>query len=113
KDVRSTIPVWHDAAVRNLVQEDKGYLCVLNTYREELSELAGDKYYASPNAITGVVKKIIAVIKGESVHADDARNQEASIVDNIVQQLKNAKNPVIITGTSSYNLSLIQAAADL
>ena len=67
RDVRSTIPVWHDAAVKNLVQEDKGYLCVLNTYKEELSELADEKYYASPKAITAMVKKIIALLKGESI----------------------------------------------
>jgi NADH-quinone oxidoreductase subunit G len=113
KDVRSTIPVWHDSAVRNLVQEDKGYLCVLNTYREELSELADEKYYASPKAITEMVKKIIALLKGETIQTNDTQNREETLANNIVQQLRNAKNPVVITGTSCYSLSLIRAAADL
>ncbi len=113
KDVPGSVPAWNDAAVRNFVQEDKGYLCVLNTYREELSELADEKYYASPKAITSLVKKIIALLKGENIHQDDAKNSEGKFADGIVQQLKKAKNPIIITGISCYNLSLIQAAADL
>jgi NADH-quinone oxidoreductase subunit G len=86
---------------------------MLNTCREELSELADEKYFASPKVITGVVKKITALLKGENIQADDTKNKEESLACSIVEQLKKAKNPVVITGTSSYSLSLIQAAADL
>lgn len=101
------IPEWHDSAVRNMVQEDKGWLGILNTYKESLSPSANEMYVAKPVAITELLMNVIALIKGET------SSDKNTLANTIAGQLKKAKHPLIITGTGCFSIDVLHAAMEL
>ncbi len=103
------IPGWQDAAVRELAQHDRSPLAILSSYASRLDDVASDVVIDGPAALAEVGAAIAARISDK---APPANSSEESVA-RIAKQLLNAKRPLLIAGSSSGNIGLIQAAANI
>ena len=94
---------WHDAAVRELAQDDRSELIVLTPMQDRLDDVASESHRLAPNDIVAMVGQITASIGSE----------EPSHAKDIATILINAKRPLIISGTSLGSTNIIKAAANL
>ncbi|CAN5136499.1 NADH-quinone oxidoreductase subunit NuoG [soil metagenome] len=108
-----SIPAWHDAAVKELVQEEKGFLASISITVSPLDEIASLKLIAAPDDIARLGLAIAHQLNNslpEVPGADDAMLEQASA---IAKELKKAKNPVIISGISSRKDTVVHAAFNI
>lgn len=107
------IPMWLDSAIKELAQEDKGFLAVLNVSTSPLDELATHTRHATPDDVSRAAFAIAAYLQPAKLQAVDFSEELTNQAKVIGDALKQAKNPVIITGVSSYNDNVIKAAFDI
>ncbi len=104
------IPAWQDAAVRELAQNERSPLALLSSYASRLDDVASDCVIDSPAALA---QQGFAIASELSNQAAAAESDHGDTVKRIAQQLKAAKRPLIIAGTSAGSIALIQAAANI
>lgn len=109
----SSIPAWHDAAVRELVQEEKGFLANITIAGSPLDEIAAHTFYAAPDdiarlgfAIAHQLNTSLPSVQG----ADEELLNRANIIATALQQ---AKHPVILGGITCCSEGIIKAAFDI
>ena len=97
------ISQWHDAAVRELTQDDRSPLVLLSPMADRLDDIASESLRLAPNDIVSLVEQITDAIESdEPSHARD-----------IASMLLNAKRPLIISGTSLQSVNVLKASANL
>ena len=99
---------WHDAAVRALAQHERSPLVVATPMVDRLDDVAVSALRLAPEDITNLAIEVTALVSGDT-HASATSEQAQAIAD----MLRAAQNPLIISGTSSGDLNIIQAAANL
>jgi NADH-quinone oxidoreductase subunit G len=101
---------WNDAAVKELVQEKKGYLAVLAVAGSPLEEIATTVDHAAPDDLARLGFAIAGILQGtrEAVPGLDEKTLKLAV--EIAETLQHAHHPVIISGTSCYNEAIIKAA---
>jgi NADH-quinone oxidoreductase subunit G len=104
------IPLWNDAPVRELAQDTKSPLFIATTCADSLDEIAKKTYRASSGDIAGLGFAIAKSIESKSTDVVSHKTDIQALADRIAMSLKNAKKPLIISGVSSGNESVIQAA---
>lgn len=100
------IPKWHDLAVRELQHDNITPLFIATPLATSLDESAKHIYRASVIDITSMAMDI-AYDLNENNHSVNTPYQD------IINALKDAKHPLIITGISSENFLLINACEDI
>lgn len=99
------IPVWNDAATREVVQEATGPFYIATVHVTKLDDIATQSYYAHPDNIARLVYAVSASVETQCI--------ASPLVVEIAKALLAAKKPLIIAGTSLYSEVLIQSAATL
>ncbi|SFD22013.1 NADH dehydrogenase subunit G [Chitinophaga sp. CF118] len=103
------LPAWHDVAVKELVQEAKGFLANVTVLPSPLNEIAACSMQGAPDDMARLGFGI-AHILNPTLPSVGVIMEKAII---IAEALKHAKRPVIITGTGGCNDGLIRAAYDI
>ncbi len=110
---QASIPVWHDAAAREVIQEEKGPLFIATVSNTKLHEVATGAFHAAPDdiarlgyAIAHLLDPTLPAVTGLSPEAEDFIRQAADA-------LLAAKRPVIISGMSCDCATVIKAAANV
>lgn len=106
------IPHWHDAAVRELVQEEKGPLFVATPYSTKLDEIAKEVFHENIEEIASFGFALANYIKNGN-SGIKLKNATETGIKSIAEELAKAKNPLIISGTSCKNEKIIEAAANI
>jgi NADH-quinone oxidoreductase subunit G len=104
------IPVWNDAAVKEVVQEDKGFLANCSVVSSQIDEIATSIYRAAPDDIARlgfIVASLLNPSLPADANADETLLSKAKIISDALQK---AKRPVIISGISCYNQAIIRAS---
>ena len=109
----SHIPQWQDAAVRELAQHDRSPLSILSTYVSRLDDVASDKLVDTLPNLASIAYEIANKISSQSPFSGTASTENSAAVEKIAAQLQSAKRPLVIAGSSSGNLDLIRAAANI
>jgi NADH-quinone oxidoreductase subunit G len=106
------LPGWHDAAVRELVQQDKGFLANCTIAASPLDEISTCVLHKAPDDVARLGFAIANRLNDAvpAVQLDNDTSTNAALIASALQQ---AKRPVIISGTGSYNEALIRAAFDI
>lgn len=111
--VQTRVPLWNDAAIKEFVQEEKGFLANITVTPSPLDEMATLQARMAPDdiarlgfVVANLFDESLPAVKG----ADESLIQQAR---QIADQLLQARRPVIISGISLYNESVIKAAYDL
>ncbi|GAB3537805.1 NADH-quinone oxidoreductase subunit NuoG [Pontibacter brevis] len=109
----ANIPVWQDAAVRELVQTEKGPLFSATYNETKLDELATQTYYASPEAIARLGYAVANNIYLDCPPVEGLNEAEQQLARQIAEALMAANNPLIISGTHSGNERVLKAASNI
>ena len=108
-----SIPVWHDAGVRNAGQGARNPLFIASPASTRLDDIAAKTYHAAPDDIARLGFAIAHELDPSSPAVPGIAGEAASLSREIAQFLKNAKQPIVISGTSLFNESIVQAAANI
>ena len=105
------IPFWQDAAVRELAQQEKSPLFIINTHNSDLDDIAEGTYFTSPLKIAHLGFAIAEQLGAKSGDVSDALTpEEKQLCSSIVNALTQAKRPLIIAGASLLNKDVINSA---
>jgi NADH-quinone oxidoreductase subunit G len=111
--VKKRIPAWDDNAVKNMVQNERGPLYIATTRGTKLDSIAAKTYHAAPDGLARLGFAIAHELNPAAPAVEGLSADATSLAREIVQALKNAERPVVISGTSLGNESLIKAAANV
>ena len=102
---------WLAEPVQRIGQDEKSPIYILAATQTRLADVATGEVVASPNDIARLGFAVAAAVAGESITglADDAKAFAQTIADT----LKAAKKPLIISGTSLQDASIMEAAAQV
>jgi NADH-quinone oxidoreductase subunit G len=128
--VKLKIPLWDDAPMREVIQEEKGPLFIASCADTKLDAIAAATYRAAPQDIARLGFLVAREIDPEApgVQADQAdssrsRNEkgepdspdgtESELARLIARALQQAKRPLVVAGTGGGSDSIIRAAANV
>lgn len=106
------IPLWNDAAVRNVIQQERGPLFIAASVSTKLDDIATGIFHGSPDDIACLGFAVAHEIDPRAPEVANISEEILSIAKGISHSLKDAKRPLIISGMSSGSDSLIRAAAN-
>ena len=109
---RMRIPAWDDNAVRNAAQNVAGPLYIASIAGTKLDSIATKTCHAAPDDIARLGFAVAHQLDPKSPAVPDLRGETRELAQEIAQALKNAKRPLIISGSSLYREAIIEAAAN-
>ncbi len=107
------VPAWNDRAVRDVIQTDRGPLYIAAADETRLDDAATSVVYRAPEDLARFGFAIARAVHGDAPPVDDLPEEDAAVAQRAAEALANAKRPVIISGTSLGNESLLRAAANI
>jgi NADH-quinone oxidoreductase subunit G len=107
------IPQWHDAGVRNAGQGARYPLYIASPERTRLDDIALKTWHGLPDDIARLGFAIAHELDPSAPDADGLDEETALFAREIASSLKGARQPLVISGTSLFNESIIQAAANI
>jgi NADH-quinone oxidoreductase subunit G len=108
-----SIPGWHDAAVREIVQQEKGFLANCTVTASPLDEISTCITHKAPDDMARLGFAIAHLLNDTLTRVSLPDEDAMSMAADVAVALQQAKRPVIISGTSCYNEALIRAAFDI
>nr|MDA8165755.1 NADH-quinone oxidoreductase subunit NuoG [Desulfobacteraceae bacterium] len=110
------IPLWNDAPVREVIQDERGPLFIASCAGTKLDGLAAATYRAAPDDIARlgflVAREIDPQVPGLPLTA--GRTQASlPLAQRIARALREAKRPLIVAGTGAGSLPVLRAAANV
>lgn len=99
------IPDWQDAGVRGHAQNAVNSVYSATILPTHLDDIATDTWHASPDELVRIAQAIALALEGIDTPAADA------FQNGVVDALRDAKRPLIVTGTTCASPELISAAA--
>lgn len=107
------LPKWDDAAIREVVQGDTGPVYIVDSHATRLDDIATKKFHLAPSDIARFGHALAHKVnpKLADVTGWDAETEKR--IEEIAEVLKNAKRPLIVSGTSYNNSAIVEAAFNL
>ncbi len=102
---------WQDAAIRNLAQDQRSPLFIAAVADTRLDDVAQQILHMAPDDIALFADALACYIANEKL--PDINENLISSVETIAKTLLQAKRPLIVSGTSCYNASVISATGKL
>lgn len=107
------IPAWHDAAARELMQDNKGPLFIASVTSTKLDDVATKTYRAAPDDMARLGFAVANLLDSSIPPVPKLPKETQALAEQIAKALSEAERPVIISGTSCESGSLIKAAANI
>lgn len=107
------IPEWHDAAIRNALQDEKGPLYIAAPSTTKLSEVAQKTMEAKPDGVARLGFAIANKLNGQAPAVNDLDKEADQLASEIADELKNAKRPLVVSGTGCGSAEVIKASANV
>ena len=107
----NNIPVWQDAAVRELAQQERSPLFILSNAASRLDDVAQQTFIGTCAEQAKFAFAIAESLAGATPTGLTDRQHELLV--EIVEALRNAKRPLIISGSSNRSIEMVQAAANI
>ena len=107
------IPLWQDAAIRQLPGHLQSPLFIAGICATRLDDIATGTYQGSPEDIARLGFAIAHCLDATAPVPAALSNTEQSLASTIANRLKQAKRPLIISGTSCSSQAVIQAAYNI
>ncbi|MFL7870154.1 MAG: NADH-quinone oxidoreductase subunit NuoG [Anaerolineales bacterium] len=110
---KRNIALWNDAAIREIVQEHKGPLYIATPAATRLDDVATSTVHLAPDDIARFGFAVAHAIDSSASAVDDLPDELKSLADEIANTLKDAQNPLVVSGTSLGNEAVLQAVANV
>jgi len=107
------IPRWHDYAVRDAIQRDRGPLFIASHSSTKLDDVAAEIYRAAPDDIARLGFAVANIVDAEAPGVVDLTPEGRDLAVQIARALTGAEKPLIVSGMSCGNEALIRAAANV
>lgn len=104
------IPKWNDAAIRILVQNEKGPFYSATAHSTKLDEIATKTQYLTPGKLAALSTEMRDFLGN---FQPDAKIDEESFSQSAIKALMKAEKPLIVSGTSLMSEDVIKAAANI
>ena len=107
------IPAWNEAAVRELIQDEKGPFYIVSAAKTRLDDVATStlRLGADETARLGfAIAHALDAGSPDAANLDGERRQWAS---NVAQALRGAERPVIVSGVGAGSVAVLHAAANI
>ncbi len=108
---RLKIPLWHDAAVRDALQDAKGPFFVAAPDGTRLDDLATRTYRAPPDDLARLGFAVAAELSAEAPPVPGLRDAECALAAEIAAALRSARRPLVVSGTGCRSEAVLHAAA--
>lgn len=109
---KANIPSWHDAAARELIQEEKSPIYIASIGATKLDDVATKTYHGAPHDIARLGFAVAHILDNSVSDADGLSDDLKKLAKEIADKLSKAKNPVVISGASCQSRRLMQSAAN-
>ncbi len=110
---RLSVPAWNDAAAREIIQDNKGPLFIATVSGTKLDGIATRTHRAAPQDLARLGFAVANLIDSAAPGDADLDAEEKSLAAAIAKELTAAKQPLIVSGTSSQSEAVLQAAAQV
>jgi NADH-quinone oxidoreductase subunit G len=107
------IPFWNDTAVREALQDTKGPLFIATSSATKLDEVAAETYRAAPDELARLGFAVAHALEPQAPQAASVGSAMGSLAERIARSLREARHPLVISGVSSGNEAMLQAAANV
>lgn len=110
---QASIPPWHDAAAREIVQDKKGPLFIATVTNTKLHDLATGTFHAAPDDIARLGYAVANLLDSSLPRVKNLPPAAEQFAREVADSLLAAKRPVIISGMSCDCSTVIKAAANV
>jgi NADH-quinone oxidoreductase subunit G len=110
---RAGIPRWQDQAVREASRGENSPLFIATPAATRLDDVAASDYRAAPENIARLGFAVASLLDPAAPGVADLPEREAHIADLIAETLAAARRPLVVSGTGSGSLAVIEAAANV
>lgn len=110
---KSHLQLWQDAAIKEWVQEEKGFLAIVSLVNTPLNEIATTVLNAAPEDAARLGYAIAHEISSSLPAVNNLAEAQMNSVRNIATALLKAKKPLIISGITNRNEGLIKSAYNI
>ena len=107
------IPEWDDAPVREALQEEKGPLFLATPSNSKIEDVATLAFHAAPDDLARLGFAVAHALNGNAPSVPGLSDEMGTLAGRIASALKEAKKPLVISGTGCANEAVIQAAANV
>lgn len=107
------IPLWNDAAARELIQDKKGPLFIASVHITKLDDIATETYHASPDEIARLGFTVARLLDNTIPEVEHLTRDMLDLAQKIATTLSNAKRPIVISGTSCGTEHVLKASANV
>ncbi|MHB0870723.1 MAG: NADH-quinone oxidoreductase subunit NuoG [Chloroflexota bacterium] len=112
------IPLWNDAAAREVIGQETGPLFLATVSSTRLEDAATSSYYGAPADLARLGFAVAEAVSGETRLGEGSASQglpdEArDLAGTIARALMEAEQPLIVSGTSLGSEEILQAAANV
>ncbi len=107
------IPLWNDAAIREVVQKGHGPVYVAAPVATRLDNIASATYFNAPENLARLGFAVAHHIDSSAPAPQGLNDAENKLSGLIANDLKSADNPLIVSGVHCQNASVLQAAANI
>lgn len=109
----SHVPAWHDAAVREMIQDKKGPVFIATVNITKLDDAAAEVYRGAPEDIARLGFAVAAEIDSALPKVKGLSADEEEMARRIAAALTAAKRPVVISGASCESATVMKACANV
>jgi NADH-quinone oxidoreductase subunit G len=107
------IEPWNDTPFREVSQQEKGPLYLATCESTVLDDVATGTYRAAPETIARLGFAVAHEIDAESPAPANLTDEVRTLAKKIAEDLKNAQNPLVVSGAGSGSAAVIQSAANV
>jgi NADH-quinone oxidoreductase subunit G len=107
------IPPWDDAAVREALQENRGFLFVAGTAESRLDVIATATFRAAPDDLARLGFAVAHALSESAPPVPDLSAETEARAQFIAGALRDADRPLVISGTSLLSEAVIRASAQV
>lgn len=107
------IPDWHDAAVREAIQDERGPLYVACPCSTPLDDIAAQAVRAAPADVARLGFAVAHAVRDASPPVPDLDEGMRSLAASIARALAGAQRPLVVSGAASGGEAVIRAAANV
>ena len=110
---RLHIPRWQDEAVREAAQQEKSPLFIASCDRTRLDDIATASCRMAPDDLARLGCAVAHLVNPEAPAVTDLPERDKAQAQRIAGALKDAKRPLIVSGSGCNSLAVVQAAANI
>ncbi|HEX5024995.1 MAG TPA: NADH-quinone oxidoreductase subunit NuoG [Agriterribacter sp.] len=107
---QTSLSAWHDAAIKEYVQEKKGFLANITMLPSPLDEICTVTERSAPDNLARMGFAIAHFLNPAIGLPSKMEEKDIAVAKKVADALQKSKHPVIISGTSCYSEAIIKAA---